>query len=77
MTRDRIEANKKNLLEQIPLNRLGEPEELAPIIAMLTSDLAGYLTGVTVEISGGKCCVQNPLYGWEQYGPTRSGVPAS
>lgn len=68
MTKNRIASNKKSVLEQIPLNRLGEPEDIAPIITMLTSDLAGYLTGVAVEISGGKFCVQNPLYGWEQQG---------
>lgn len=68
ITRDRIEANKATLLAQIPLNRLGEPEDLGAVIAMLTSEKAGYVTGVTVEISGGKCCVQNPLYEWERTG---------
>ena len=31
------------------------------MLVMLTSDLAGYVTGCTVEISGGKFCVQNPI----------------
>jgi len=65
LTRDRITANKDALLQQIPLNRLGEPEDMAPTIVFLTSDRANYFTGVTVEITGGKCCVQNPLFGWE------------
>ncbi len=65
MTRDRIEANKNALLQQIPLNRLGEAGDMAPALVMLSSGKAGYFTGVTIEISGGKCCVQNPLFGWE------------
>ena len=64
MTRDRLEANKAALLEQIPLNRLGDPRDMAPTVVMLTSDKASYVTGVTVEISGGKLCVQNPLFAW-------------
>lgn len=71
ITRDRVEANKQKLLEQIALNRLGAPEDLGPIIAMLTSERAAYFTGVTVEISGGKFCVQNPLFGWEGDGVSR------
>lgn len=76
MTKDRIESAQDVLLEQIPLNRLGKPKDLAPIITMLTSDLAGYLTGVAVEISGGKYCVQNPLYGWEKHGVPRPETPS-
>lgn len=68
LTRDRIGAGKEVLLAQIPMNRLGEPGDMASVIAMLTSEKAGYVTGVTVEISGGKCCVQNPLYEWERSG---------
>ena len=68
ITRDRVEADKDSLLTQIPLNRLGVPEDLADVVVMLTSDKAGYVTGGTIEISGGKCCVQNPRYGWEQAG---------
>lgn len=68
ITRDRVMANKDTLLAQIALNRLGAPEDLAAAVVMLTSEKASYFTGVTIEISGGKCCVQNPLYGWERAG---------
>lgn len=65
LTRERITANRAFYAGQTALNRVGVPEDLAPVIVMLSSPLAGYLTGTTVEISGGKYCVQNPLYAWD------------
>ncbi|HXB95583.1 MAG TPA: SDR family oxidoreductase [Puia sp.] len=45
------------LLEQrakdIPLQRIGNPEELAALVAFLASPLAGYITGVTIPVDGG------------------------
>jgi 3-oxoacyl-[acyl-carrier protein] reductase len=41
------------MLGQIPLGRLGEPEEVAALVAFLCSDAAGYITGETVHINGG------------------------
>lgn len=38
---------------KIPMGRIGEPEEIGHTIAFLCSDLAGYITGVTVAIDGG------------------------
>ena len=64
LTRGRIEGHRETMTSSIPLNRLGTPEDLAPVLVMLTSDLAGYVTGCTVEISGGKFCVQNPHFAW-------------
>ena len=64
LTRGRIEGHRDTMTSPIPLNRLGTPEDLAPVLVMLTSDLAGYVTGCTVEISGGKFCVQNPHFAW-------------
>ena len=37
----------------VPARRLGEPEELAAMVAFLASDRAGYMTGVTVQVDGG------------------------
>lgn len=37
----------------IPLKRLGQPEDLAGMVAMLTSDDANFITGQTISVSGG------------------------
>ncbi|MFH0786830.1 MAG: SDR family oxidoreductase [Pseudomonadota bacterium] len=38
---------------QIPLGRLGRPEELADLVVFLASERAGYITGVTIQVDGG------------------------
>lgn len=38
---------------KIPMGRIGEPDEIGHVIAFLCSDLAGYITGITVAIDGG------------------------
>lgn len=53
---EKLMANKgemKALLENIPLNRLGTPEDVANLAAFLASDRAGYITGSTYVIDGG------------------------
>jgi 3-oxoacyl-[acyl-carrier protein] reductase len=47
------EAQKAALLGQIPLGRLGTPEEIAHAVAFLASPLAGYVTGVELHVNGG------------------------
>lgn len=41
------------LLEKIPLGRLGQPEDVAGLVAFLASDDAAYVTGATLTIDGG------------------------
>jgi glucose 1-dehydrogenase len=43
----------KDLLEKIPLNRIGEPEEVANMVVVLVSDVASYVTGRTIFVDGG------------------------
>ena len=45
-------AAMQDLLEKIPLGRIGEPEEVARVAAFLASDAASYLTGSTVFVDG-------------------------
>lgn len=41
------------ILPQIPMNRLGKPEEIAALVVFLASDDAGYITGANISINGG------------------------
>jgi 3-oxoacyl-[acyl-carrier protein] reductase len=53
MTMQLPEAQKSALLAQIPLGRLGSPEEVAHAVAFLCSPLAGYVTGAELHVNGG------------------------
>jgi 3-oxoacyl-[acyl-carrier protein] reductase len=48
------EAEKQKLAMESPLQRWGFPEEAAGTILFLASDLAGYITGQTIVVDGGK-----------------------
>jgi 3-oxoacyl-[acyl-carrier protein] reductase len=41
------------VMAQIPLGRIAEPEEVAPLVAFLASDAAGYITGQCIHVDGG------------------------
>jgi 3-oxoacyl-[acyl-carrier protein] reductase len=53
MTEVLPEAQKQALLSQIPLGRLGLPQEIAHAVAYLASPLAGYVTGSELHVNGG------------------------
>jgi 3-oxoacyl-[acyl-carrier protein] reductase len=53
MTRALAEAQRAELLRQIPLGRLGSPEEVAAVVAFLASPHAAYITGATLHVNGG------------------------
>jgi 3-oxoacyl-[acyl-carrier protein] reductase len=53
MTRALPQAQREALLQQIPLGRLGTPEEVAAAVAFLASPQAAYITGVTLHVNGG------------------------
>lgn len=45
--------NKAKYLARIPLQRIAEPGEIANVVTFLASEAAGYMTGATVDVSGG------------------------
>nr|MBA3625262.1 SDR family oxidoreductase [Methylibium sp.] len=47
------EAHKAALLAQIPLGRLGQPQEIADAVAFLASPQAAYITGCELHVNGG------------------------
>lgn len=47
------EKGLADLLEKIPLKRIGEPEEIAKMAVVLVSDVASYVTGRTIYVDGG------------------------
>ena len=53
MTDSLSEEAKKKLSEQIPLQRLGEPEDVAKVAVFLASDDSSYITGHIVSVNGG------------------------
>ena len=43
-----------DLAKQIPLGRIGTPDEIAGLVALLVSDYGGYITGSTMHVDGGR-----------------------
>jgi acetoacetyl-CoA reductase len=49
-----LEIMQQKILPQIPLGRLGEPHEVAALVAYLASDAAAFVTGANIAINGGQ-----------------------
>lgn len=50
---DFLEKNMDRIVRNYPLRRIGEPEDVAPMVAFLVSDAAGWVTGQTISVNGG------------------------
>jgi len=53
MTEEMPEGAKAKVSEQIPLERLGTPEDVANVVLFLVGDLSSYVTGQVVHVDGG------------------------
>lgn len=53
MTSRLPEDHRQHLLAQVPLARLGQPEEIAGMVAFLVGNEGGYITGETLHVNGG------------------------
>lgn len=53
MTKELTDDQKQLMLDQIALGRLGQPEEIAGVVAFLVSDAAAYVSGDTIHVNGG------------------------
>ena len=42
-----------DMLEKIPMNRMGQPDEIARLVSFLAQDAAGYITGQIWGVNGG------------------------
>src|SRR5262249_34522209 len=58
-------ARQRDLLDALTLRRWGEARDVANLVCFLASDLAGYITGTMVDVSGGKLATQIPRLPWQ------------
>ena len=65
LTKEMQRINGDKLVEALAIRRLGDPEDVAGLIAFLASDAAKYITGTCVEATGGKFAVQNAMKAYE------------
>ena len=63
---DSIQKNEQHYVSNIAMHRLGKPEDLAKTLVFLASDAAGYISGVDIEIAGGKYAVQDCERPWRR-----------
>jgi acetoacetyl-CoA reductase len=48
------EVMRERILPEIPLGRLGDPDEVAQLVAYLASERAAFITGANLSINGGQ-----------------------
>ena len=53
MTSDIIEKNEEKIINNIPIKRIGVPDDISSLTKFLASDKANYITGQTFHVNGG------------------------
>jgi len=53
MTKELSDDHKATMLSAVPVQRLGQPEEISAAVGYLASEAAGYVTGETLHVNGG------------------------
>jgi NAD(P)-dependent dehydrogenase (short-subunit alcohol dehydrogenase family) len=53
LPKEAIDEFSKEIIAQVPMKRLGQPEEVAGAVAFLASQDASYVTGVEINVDGG------------------------
>jgi 3-oxoacyl-[acyl-carrier protein] reductase len=53
MTDELVETRGAHFLDETPLGRFGQPEEVASVVAFLCSDASSFVTGETIHVNGG------------------------
>jgi 3-oxoacyl-[acyl-carrier protein] reductase len=57
MTDELSDAQKENLLTNVPTGRLGDPKDISAAVLYLASDEAAYVTGQTLHVNGGMAMI--------------------
>ena len=66
MTETAIQKRKVELIHAISMQRLGKIQEVANAVLFLASQSSSYITGIDLEISGGKFLLQDPQTPWQE-----------
>jgi len=53
LSEEQVEQFKTNILNTVPLRRIGNPEDVAKAVAFLASDDSSYITGIELFVDGG------------------------
>ncbi len=53
MMKDNLAKNEQKYIDRIPIKRVADPKEMADVVTFLASERASYMTGATVDVSGG------------------------
>jgi 2-hydroxycyclohexanecarboxyl-CoA dehydrogenase len=52
-----LEKNREKIVKAYPLRRIGKPEDVAPMVTFLASDVSSWVTGQVISVNGGFCMV--------------------